>query len=373
MTSSSLLQTLRGWIVSHTFAGIAVLLAVASCFAVPPDGEYLDYIDYRTIVALTCMLTAIAALERVHVFTIAAEHLVTRLRSRRSLITGLVLLTGIGSMAISNDMALLTFLPIAARALKITGDERYLAYVFTLQAAAANLGGMIMPFGNPQNIFIYQTYEMSFGEFVSTMALPFSVALVVLTVMALSVRSSRVVPLPPATTGDRTRTLLYGLGFALAVLVAVRVLPVWVGLAVVALLILSDVAIAAGIDYGLLITFVSFFIITGNIARIDAISTTVTSMVEGNTLIAAVLASQVISNVPSAILLSGFTENWRELLVGVNVGGVGTLIASLANLIALRQFQVHSSHGMGRFLVLFLAVNLGLLILLTALMWVVWS
>jgi Na+/H+ antiporter NhaD/arsenite permease-like protein len=273
-------------------------------------------------------------------------------------------------MLIANDMALLTFLPLGLFVLTSTGKGKYMAFTFIMQNIAANLGGMLTPFGNPQNLYLYTKFNIPTGEFMSIMALPFIVSIALITLCCiifvkpepLEIKDEKI-SLSPA------KTVIYLILFALSIIIVFRVIPYWIGLIVipVALLIMDRKALKM-VDYPLLLTFVFFFIFSGNMARIDAVRNLFSSLLEKNTLLVSVISCQCISNVPSAILLSQFTENYRDLLLGVNIGGTGTLIASLASLITFREYIKHNPKKMMYYVGLFSAFNFAFLIILTVLM-----
>jgi Na+/H+ antiporter NhaD/arsenite permease-like protein len=285
-------------------------------------------------------------------------------------VLALVYITFIGSMLIANDMAPLTFLPLGYFVLRTTGKEKYMAFTYIMQNIAANLGGMLTPFGNPQNLYLYTKFNIPTGEFMSIMALPFIVSIALITLCCiifvkpepLEIKDEKI-SLSPA------KTAIYLILFALSIIIVFRVIPYWIGLIVipVALLIMDRKALKM-VDYPLLLTFVFFFIFSGNMARIDAVRNLFSSLLEKNTLLVSVISCQCISNVPSAILLSQFTENYRDLLLGVNIGGTGTLIASLASLITFREYIKHNPKKMMYYVGLFSAFNFAFLIILTVLM-----
>ncbi|MBQ7172326.1 MAG: citrate transporter [Clostridia bacterium] len=354
------------------FAGHnAVLLAAAgaalvTAFFVPPDGAYLGYFDCKTLACLFCVLAVVCALKDVRFFSALAERIVRRFRTARSSVLALVYITFIGSMLIANDMALLTFLPLGYFALETTGKQKYMAFTFIMQNIAANLGGMLTPFGNPQNLYLYTRFRIPDAEFLSVMAPHFLFAVALITVCCLLFVRAEPLSLPEGTTAlDRRRTAVYLALFALAVVMVFRILPYWIGLIVIpAVLLFLDRQALREVDYPLLFTFVFFFIFSGNMARIPAVSGFFSSLLERSALVVSALSCQVISNVPTAILLSRFTENYRALLVGVNIGGVGTLISSLASLITFREYVRRNQGKGGRYIALFSLFNFAFLFLM---------
>ena len=285
-------------------------------------------------------------------------------------ILALVYITFIGSMLIANDMALLTFLPLGYFVLTSTGKQKYMAFTFIMQNIAANLGGMLTPFGNPQNLYLYTKYEIPTLEFITIMSPPFVFAVLLITLCCLLFIKAEPLQLDDEKiTLPAKRTILYLILFALSIAIVFRGIPYWIGLIVIpAILLFADRKALKMVDYPLLLTFVFFFIFSGNMARIDAVRNLFSFLLDKSTLLFSTLSCQVISNVPSAILLSQFTDNYADLLVGVNIGGVGTLIASLASLITFREYLKHNPNKMGYYVKMFTLFNVGFLILLTALM-----
>jgi Na+/H+ antiporter NhaD/arsenite permease-like protein len=348
---------------------IALLAAAVTAFFVPPDGEYWGYIDFKTITCLFCVLGVVGALRNIRFFSMLARSIVKRFRTARLCTLALVYITFIGSMLIANDMALLTFLPLGYFVLSAADKRERMAFTFVMQNIAANLGGMLTPFGNPQNLYLYSKFDIPTGDFVRTMAPPFAVAVGLITVCCLFVPNEPMtVPDEPIHI-DPKRAAVYLAAFAYSIAIVFRGVPYWTGLIVIpAVLLIFDRRALLGVDYPLLLTFVFFFIFAGNMSRIPAVSRLFSGLLERNTLVFSVLSCQVISNVPSAILLSQFTADWQALLVGVNIGGTGTLIASLASLITFREYCYHNPKKKLYYLGVFSAFNFGFAIILTLFM-----
>jgi di/tricarboxylate transporter len=282
-------------------------------------------------------------------------------------VLALVYITFIGSMLIANDMALLTFLPLGYLVLTTTHKERYMSFTFIMQNIAANLGGMLTPFGNPQNLYLYTKFNIPNGEFLAIMTPPFLLAVALITLCCIVFVKPEPLSLPDEPVAlEPGRTALY---FALAIAIVFRGIPYWVGLIVIpVVLFFADRKALQMVDYPLLLTFLFFFIFAGNMARIDAVRSFFSYLLGKNTLLFSALACQCISNVPSSILLSQFTDNYAELLVGVNIGSVGTLISSLASLITFREYAKHDPQGTGRYLAEFSLFNFSFLAILLGLM-----
>lgn len=319
---------------------IAAIAAVITSFIVPPDKEYLGYLDYGTLICLFCTLAVICALKNIHFFTIVASKIVSLTGNMRMAAIALIYITFIGSMLIANDMALLTFLPLGYFVLHCTGNEQYMAKLFVLQNIAANLGGMLTPFGNPQNLYLYSFFNIPTLEFLRIMVIPFAVAVLLVTLSCfLFPKSALTLTETPYGTIIRKKTFYYLFFFILSILMVFRVVPYLIGLTVIlAAILYADRHALKNVDYGLLLTFVFFFIFAGNMSRIEAVNTLMSSLLSKNTLLVSTVSCQFISNVPSAILLSHFTNDYPALLLGVNIGGTGTLIASLASLITFRNY-----------------------------------
>ena len=351
---------------SNAVVLIAAFAAIVTSFIVPPDREYLGYFDFKTLTCLFCVLAVVCALRNIRFFYTLAKAIIRKFKNTKLSILALVYITFIGSMLIANDMALLTFLPLGYFVLHTTGKEKYMAFTYIMQNIAANLGGMLTPFGNPQNLYLYTKFEIPVGEFVQIMLLPFVVSVVLITICCLVF----VKPEPLEIQAEKPRlpvgrTVLYLMLFALSIAIVFRGIPYGVGLAVIpVVLLIADRKALKMVDYPLLLTFVFFFIFAGNMARIDVVRTLFSGLLEKSTLLMSVLSCQVISNVPSAILLSQFTDNYRQLLLGVNIGGVGTLIASLASLITFREYTSHNPGKTGYYLRYFSFFNFAFLIIL---------
>ena len=346
---------------------IAAFAAIVTCFFVPPDKDYFGYFDWTTLACLFLTLAVICAYRNIKFFTIISRKLVLLAGNLRSLFFMLVIITFIGSMIIANDMALITFLPLGYFSVSVAKQEKYIPYLFILQNISANLGGMLTPFGNPQNLYLYSYFKIPTVEFCSIMLKPFILAVTLLSICCLFVKPIKL------EIGEKfpeklnmKRTLLYSVLFIFSILIVFRVIPFWIGLIIVpAILFVSDRESLLMVDYALLGTFFFFFIFAGNLSRIEAVNSVLSSLLDKDTLTVSVLSCQFISNVPSAILLSQFTENYHELLVGVNIGGVGTLIASLASLITFREYTLREPYRAAHYMKVFTLLNLLFLVILT--------
>lgn len=367
---------------------IAIVLALASCAVVPPDAAYADYVDLRTIGMLFSLMTIMTGLSRLGVFRIACRKLLSVVRGPRRLALALTLLAFFSSMLITNDVALVTFVPFALLALGSLGDARHACFTIVMMTIAANLGSMLTPIGNPQNLYLYSASHMGIAEFVLLM-LPYAAASLGLLVAAIalfgklqangtggSARGAEpALPASATAAADALdpapsplRIAPWAALFALALLSVARIVPYQATVAAaVAVAFLADRRALLHVDYALLLTFVAFFVFVGNVGRIGAIDVFLAQMIDGHELAVSVAASQVLSNVPAALLLSGFTSTWPALIVGTNLGGLGTLIASMASLISYKQVALVLPREKGRYFKLFTVWNVAFLAVLAAL------
>ena len=349
---------------------IAFTLAAISACIVPPDKQYLEYYDLKTLCCLFVTLAVVCALKNIYFFSTLAHRIIILTGRARTAALALIYITFIGSMLIANDMALITFLPLGYFIFSIVGTKKDLATIFILQNIAANLGGMLTPFGNPQNLYLYTAFNIPTGEFMNIMLWPFVVSIILVTACCLFI-PDRNLRIASTSKGDEhklpaARTAFYIALFMMTILMVFRLLPAWLVLITVVIsLLFTDRKALKMVDYGLLLTFVCFFTFAGNMARITPVRDLFSGLLEKNTLLTAALSCQCISNVPSAILLSQFTSNYPALLVGVNIGGAGTLIASLASLITFREYTAHHRDETKNYLLRFSAFNFGFLAILT--------
>ena len=395
---------------------VAIVLAIISCAAVPPDAAYAEYVDLRTIGMLFSLMTIMAGLSRLGVFRIACRHLLSAVRGPRRLALALTLLAFFSSMLITNDVALVTFVPFALLALRTLDSPRHACFTVVMMTIAATLGSMLTPIGNPQNLYLYSTSHMALTDFLLLM-LPYAAAALVLLVGAIAFfgripehakeKAARSVDAgnpasssedgsadSPATCGEADnaasatdanetpqlasdaddpapsppRVLPWAALFVLALLSVAHILPYQAIVAVTIVVALAaDRRALLRVDYALLFTFIAFFVFVGNVGRIEVVSAALAQLIDGHELAVSVIASQVLSNVPAAILLSGFTSNFAALIVGTNLGGLGTLIASMASLISYKQVALVLSREKGRYFMLFTVWNIAFLAVLAVL------
>lgn len=346
---------------------ISAVLALASCFIVTPDLQYLTYIDMRVLALLYCLMVVVAGIEKAGVFERMATTLLQKSKSGKTLCLTLVMLCFFSAMIVTNDVALITFVPFAILVMSASGQSKWLPWVISLQTIAANLGSMLTPIGNPQNLYLYNTYGFTAKSFFSITFpiafLSFCVLFILCFVAPIRTVSMNSDPLhKDMTKAQKRQTLECSILFSLCLGTVFHFIewPILLAIVVIELLIF-DRHLLKGADFNLLITFVCFFVFAGNLARIPALQSFLSQAMMQREVIVSAIVSQIISNVPAAVLLSGFTENGAKLLLGVNIGGLGTPIASLASLISLKAYAKTSQANMGKYLVVFSLMNVALL------------
>ena len=351
---------------------VVLCIAAISCFIIPIDKGYIEYFDGagETLTCIFGILIVVAGLENIDFFHKVARFIIKKFKSVRSIIMTLIFITYFSALINANDMALLTFLPLSYLVLKYIGKTEYLAFTFIMQNIASNLGGMISPIGNPQNIYLFSFYNIDLFEFLKIMAIPTLCALVLIVAVCLFVKKD-----PIEYQDDYNHNLnypklaVYGVLFILTFLVVCRVIPFWIILPILVItMAICDYKSFTKVDYTIPLTFVAFFIFSGNMARIPAISNLMTKFADNHTFLCAYLSCQLISNVPTSILLSKFTNNYSSLLVSVNVASLGIIFSSLSGVIALKCFMKYkpenSKHGAWYYIGLDLLMNIGMLVIL---------
>lgn len=356
--------SIKRFIKNEVVLCVAFILAVISAFVVRPDSQYISYIDFRTLSILLALMITMAGLQRLSVFRQIGELLVTKMSSIRGVVMVLIALCFFSAMFITNDVALLTFVPFSVVTLSISDRKDLYIIVIVLETVAANLGSMLTPLGNPQNLYLYSLSQMSLGQFVMLM-LPYSlVALVLLVVMGIFTVKKAPVVLKDKNNYERTKRDkvmigIYLFTFLVSILVVARVLDYRIGLIIViAIVLILDRRVLRTPDYSLLFTFIFLFIFIGNIKRIPALSQVLQQLVRINEVGVSIVLSQFISNVPAAILCSGFTDEISKLIVGTNLGGLGTLIASMASLISFKQYSYIEGSDKRKYIGVFTLINL---------------
>ena len=363
------MKRIKAFVQKEAVLCIAALCAIATMFLVPPDSEYLHYIDWRVLCLLLCLMAVVGGFKSLGAFDWLTFQLLRRIQSGRILGVTLVLLPFFCSMLVTNDVALIVFVPFTLALLGSLGCGKAMVPLIVLQTVAANLGSMATPVGNPQNLYLYAAYQLEVGEFFGVV-LPLTIISGLALVLAGLPVLPRVLPeqnLRKMRISSAGKMGLYGILFALCLLTVFRVTDYRITTAVVVLVLaLADRKLLKEIDFMLLLTFVCFFVVSENLGRVDAVRNFLQMLLSKSTLLTAVGASQVISNVPAAVLLSSFADNWKELLAGVNIGGLGTPIASLASLITLKIYLRWPGAKVGRFMAAFTIANVVGLILLAA-------
>lgn len=351
---------------------IAAVLAIISSVVVGVDKKYAEYIDFRTLGILFCLMVVVAGFRSIGIFDKLAAVLLKRANNIRSLFLVLVLLCFFGSMLITNDVALITFVPLTIIILKkqtVEMQNKWLIPLISLETIGANLGSMLTPIGNPQNLYLYTKANDSFISFIGTM-LPYSMASCIAIIVWIIVitRKNEEVHIENDKEGNKNNGLI-GVGntrlfiiylvlFVISLLVVLRVINyITVLLITVISTIIFDRKILKKVDYSLLLTFAAFFIFVGNIERIEVFNSFFERVVVGREVGTGIILSQIISNVPATLLLSGFTTNYKALLIGVNIGGLGTLIASMASLISYKFLAKEEEKLKGKYFAYFTLAN----------------
>lgn len=356
----SLIYKIGAFVRAEAVLCIALFCALVSGLFVDEGHDFLATIDVRVLALLFCLMAAVGGLRQSGLLARCAHMLARHATDMRSLCLALVSLPFFASMLVTNDVALLAFVPFAIAALIVANATRHLARVIVLQAVAANIGGMVTPMGNPQNLFLYTTFDIPTAEFFFALA-PFAIAtLIALAVTCLGFKGAR--PSDCTSLGSapvcRRQAAGYAALFCLCLAAVMRVIPYQAAfLITLAALSAFDRTAFKNIDYGLLGTFICFFVFSGNIASIPSVSAFLESLMQGAPFLTSAGASQIVSNVPAAVLLAGFTDDWRALLLGVDLGGLGTPVASLASLIACKLYLHTPNASLATFMKEFAAAN----------------
>lgn len=366
----------------ETVCCIAFLLAVISMCFVVPSKNYISYIDFRVLALLFCLMAVVRGFSSIGVFTRLGTMLLTHVHSLRMLSALFIFLCFFFSMLITNDVALITFVPFTILVLSMAEQKKFLIPVIVLETIAANLGSMLTPLGNPQNLYLYTISGLSIGAFVRIM-LPYSfVSAILLLFFILFLPKDTVSTATAANTANSTNTVtasntsnviceavkarknsqilfaFYLILFLLCLLTVLHILPYQILFFLVLTgFLLLDYRVLKDVDYFLLLTFLCFFIFIGNMKQISLVHELISKLLVHHEVLMGIGASQIISNVPAAILLSGFTDDYSALLIGVNLGGLGTLIASLASLISFKFYTNSNGSDTKRFLGIFTLYN----------------
>lgn len=349
---------------------IAWVLALVSMVMIHPDLQYIEYIDFKVLALLFCLMLVVKGFQKIGVFNFLIKKMSIHIKDSRSLSRMLIFACFFSSMLITNDVALITFVPFTILSLKLCGEERLMIQVIVLQTIAANLGSMFTPIGNPQNLYLFSVSGMGIREFFGATFGLTVVSFVGIAAATFLIPKNQIqMHIEEIELSEKTELFVYGVLFVLNLLVVFRILS-WLPvlcITIVMVLIIKKTELFKQVDYALLITFVGFFIFVGNIGRITWIREILSEMILGKEVLTAVVFSQFLSNVPATLLLSGFTTNYKELLMGVNIGGLGTLIASMASLISYKFYAQSENAQKGKYFFVFTGYNIiGLLLLLFA-------
>ena len=348
---------------------IAGLFAIMSAFAVPPSKAYLDYIDFRVLALLFCLMLVVAGFHAIGLFEKIIEKMIKHINSTRQLSFALVFMCFFTSMFITNDVSLITFVPFAIMILQKIKKQKLMIFVIVMQTIAANLGSLFTPLGNPQNLYLYSISNMNMSEFLKLMFPVTFISLLLIAVTLLFMKNETVGTIEgiDKVKINETQMAVFVVLFVICLCAVLHVIDYRIAFVIVMITVLIfDRKLIAEADYLLLLTFVAFFIFVGNIKNIPYIVDALASVVTGNEIIVSTIASQVISNVPAAILLSGFTTNYQMLILGTNIGGLGTLIASMASLISYKFYGKTEGAQKGKYLAIFSAINLIYLFIILA-------
>lgn len=364
------INSLKAFFKKDIILTIAIVLALVSSFMVKPNAEYLNYIDYRVIILLLCLMLVVAGFKSLGVFRILGEKMCQYVKSLKGLTAVLVGLCFFFSMLITNDVSLITFVPFTISVFVMIGCEDSLIPTIVLETISANLGSMLTPIGNPQNLLLFSLSEMSIGTFIKYM-LPITVCAFVLIMLCVMLLKNQTICMTKRQNAVKCKIVgqwkfwIYCLLFLVCLGNVFHLYSYWiVALVVVTVMLLVNPKLFREVDYALLLTFVAFFIFIGNMKHLESVNELLMSAVQGREMLAGVLSSQIISNVPAAMLLSGFTTDYEALLYGVNIGGLGTLIASMASLISYRIYCKEYSEQKRKYFWTFTVYNIVLLVLL---------
>ncbi len=376
------MNRIREFIKKETVFTVAWILAILSMFIIPPNSHYIEYIDFRTLAILFSLMSVMAGLKKRGFFSMIAKTMIAKVGGLVQLEYLLVMLCFFFSMLITNDVALITFVPLALAVLAMADKKHRIIPVVVMQTIGANLGSMITPIGNPQNLYLYSKSGITLGDFLMIM-LPYGLlSLLMIGITLFLIRDKVDSRLVLSAFDDEVEAVVktksyraeitYLVLFVVCVLTVARFIPVTVMLlATLVVVCIVDYKVFKDVDYILLLTFVGFFVFVGNMGRIPEIAKLLEQILTNREVITSVFVSQVISNVPAAILLSGFTENYKALMIGTNLGGLGTLIASMASLISYKYVAQDWDEKKGRYLLYFTAVNIIFLIVLLGFFYVI--
>jgi len=354
---------------NETVLIISFIAASVTAMFVHPSIKYLYYIDFKVLAILFCLMAIVSGLKKIGVFGVLAQKMTAGSKNSKALRLSLILICFFSSMLITNDVALITFVPFAIMVLTVTAQTEHMIYVIVMQTVAANLGSMLTPVGNPQNLYLYSFYNIQIADFFK-ITIPFTIVGLLLIIMFSVVGKNENIHVrfnSNEIISDNKLMIIYLLLFFVCLGTVFHLIDYKITFAIVLITIfVADKSLFKNIDYGLLATFVCFFIFVGNIGNIQYINTFISNIIIGRELIISVLLSQVCSNVPTSVLLSNFTGNYKELVIGTNIGGLGTLIASLASLISYKLYTKSNNSKPFKYILVFSIVNILILLMLLA-------
>lgn len=367
-------QKLISWFKKEPVFLIASIFAVLTMFFVKPSAAYLDYIDFRVLVLLFSLMAVVAGFQENGIFIYLSRHLLKVINTTRGMCLVLIFITFFSAMWITNDVALITFVPLAVLVLKMAEQTQYNIFVIVMQTIAANLGSMLTPVGNPQNLYLYSYYKMNIWEFFK-ITLPFVlISFLLFLLIQLFIKKDTLylhekgekglINYTESKEGNIKHSILYFILFLICIAAVLHTIDYRIAFSIVILMILYfDKKIIKKVDYFLLLTFVSFFLFAGNLSNMDEVRIIIEKTIKSREFISSLILSQVISNVPAAILLSNFTSDAKSLVLGTDIGGLGTIIASLASLISFKIYCRTCEARSFLYLLVFTAANVGFLVL----------
>ncbi len=356
-------QKIKKFISSQTVLFVSLICALASMLLVKPSAEYLSYINVSTLILLFCLMSAVAGFNNTGIFTKISSFLTSKCHSARLLMFIMMNVCFFSSMIITNDVALITFVPVTTALFCSAGinSKNNLIFAVIIETVSANLGSMMTPIGNPQNIFICSEYGLSPSDFFKTM-MPYGIlSWIILSLMTFIISDLEIESIENSNNNNKIpklKSFIYSLIFIICIMTVSGFINQYICLLIsIVLIFISDFKVLLKVDYALLATFICFFIFSGNIGNIEKIQSLISSFIKGNEITASAVTSQIISNVPSAVLLSGFTDSAEKLLVGVNIGGLGTPVASLASLISYKYYMKSENPKGMKYMKLFMIFN----------------
>lgn len=362
---SNILNKAARFFKSQIVLCISFAAAIISMFIIPPDREYLKYIDFSVIIMLFCLMGVAAGLKNAGIFEKITNGLLKLAGNLRILSFILMNICFFSSMLVTNDVSLITFVPLTIMLYNGMGESKNCIITIIIQTAAANLGSMLTPVGNPQNLYLYTEYDLSIGFFLQTL-LPIGVfSYILLSLLCLLVGNDKIkLKHQNSEPLKYPNLIVMSALFIVCILTVLRLVPHVVCLVIVCIGFLIEPKLFIKVDYALLLTFICFFVFVGNISRIEIVRDYLSGLMNGHELFVSAISSQIISNVPAAVMLSAFTDSARELLRGVNIGGLGTPVASLASLISYQLYAKSKGALKGKYMSVFLIINFAFLIIL---------